>query len=266
MIETALERYYSNSNERLRLNTHVLERDRTLQILQQRLPKAPSIVADIGGAAGVYAFSLALKGYEVHLADPVPIHIEHAKEQALTSSLNLASYQVADARYLESFSNASVDVVLFFGPLYHLFTGKDRHQALKEAWRILKPDGLLFASGISRIASFIDAMHKNAVSRKAAIIERSLTTGVYEKSSEGFNFSYLHHPNELREEVKGAGFTNIELISIEGPVWDTRVVLEMHKDPQSWQECLRLLAMIEADETVIGASAHIMAIGRKLLI
>jgi len=44
-------------------------------------------------------------------------------------------------------------VVLMLGPLYHLTEPADRHQALREAHRVLGPGGLLAAAAISRVAS-----------------------------------------------------------------------------------------------------------------
>jgi len=40
------------------------------------------VVVDVGGAAGVYAFPLAKQGYEVHLIDPVELHLEQARSRA----------------------------------------------------------------------------------------------------------------------------------------------------------------------------------------
>src|SRR5579862_8645399 len=47
------------------------------------------------------------------------------------------------------------DSVLLFGPLYHLVDAADRLQALREARRILKHRGILFAAAISRFASLM---------------------------------------------------------------------------------------------------------------
>ena len=75
-LDVAIEKYYSKGKEKERLNEHHLERDRTLMILKKLMPPAPAVVLDIGGAAGAYAFPLTCQGYEVHLIDPVPLHIE----------------------------------------------------------------------------------------------------------------------------------------------------------------------------------------------
>jgi len=45
---------------------------------------------------------------------------------------------------------------VFLGPLYHLCSLEERQNAMREAARMLKPDGLLFAAGINRLVYFRD--------------------------------------------------------------------------------------------------------------
>ena len=87
---------------------------RTQKLLADVLPPEPAVVLDVGGAAGAHAEPLAALGYEVHLIDPVPLHVEQARGVP-----GLASVAVGDARALD-WSDASVDAVLLLGPLYHL--------------------------------------------------------------------------------------------------------------------------------------------------
>src|ERR687894_2374502 len=78
-----------------------LEYLRTGELLAQYLPAAPATVLDVGGGAGVYALPLAREGYSVHLIDPVPLHVDQAREtSALQPDAPLASAQVGDARWL----------------------------------------------------------------------------------------------------------------------------------------------------------------------
>ncbi|MBS0629423.1 MAG: class I SAM-dependent methyltransferase [Verrucomicrobia bacterium] len=261
-LDPALEKYYSEGNEQERLSYYRLEKDRTLQILKKMLPSVPATVLDIGGAAGVYSFVLSELGYEVHLIDPVPLHIMQAKEVEKTCKFKLASSSVGDARQLSQ-KDRSCDVVLLLGPLYHLIKKEDRNKALQEAYRVLKPGGILFAAGISRFASFIDAMHKNVVTLKSKVIEHELETGVHEKISEGFSFAYLHHPNELKKEIEENKFENVSIRAIEGPVWDKHSLERLIRDEKEWEKVLMFLEKIETEETILGASAHIMAVATK---
>jgi len=85
-LDPTLEKYYSEGKEKDRLAACLLEKDRTLKILKRSMPLPPAIVLDIGGAAGAYAFPLADQGYEVHLIDPISLHIEQAQEYARNTS------------------------------------------------------------------------------------------------------------------------------------------------------------------------------------
>jgi len=79
--------YYGDFNEKDRLNCSFgqIEFIRSQQIIVRYLPKAPAVVLDVGGAAGRYSCWLAGLGYEVHLIDPVPKHIEQANIDGLHS-------------------------------------------------------------------------------------------------------------------------------------------------------------------------------------
>ncbi len=258
-LDRSIQKYYVEGNEKDRLHTHLLEKDRTLRILKNQLPPAPAVILDVGGAAGVYAFPLAEMGYEVHLIDPISLHIAQAKDHAKKSGRELASYSVGDARNIEWEDN-SADVVLFFGPLYHLIDLKDRLKALSEAVRVLKSGGLLLAVGITRFASLMDAMHKGTLYSKLKVLEEDFATGVHRKISENITFGYLHHPWELKKEIENSGFENVTIRAVEGPVWEKQVIDALQKDSEGWEKLLALLEKIETEETILGASAHIMAV------
>ena len=71
--------FYDRGDERDRLSTWSwLEFARTKELLLRHLPPAPARVLDVGGGPGAYAVWLAELGYDVHLVDPVPLHVEQA--------------------------------------------------------------------------------------------------------------------------------------------------------------------------------------------
>ena len=105
--------FYSRRSERIRLQQGRprLELLRVREILAKHLPPAPSVVVDVGGGAGVHATWLARRGYAVHLVDPVPLHVEQAREaSAEQPDAPLASASLADARAL-AFDDESADAV-----------------------------------------------------------------------------------------------------------------------------------------------------------
>lgn len=89
-------------------------------------------------------------GYDVVLVDPVPLHVDQARQSGVSSAV------VGDARSLE-FDDDSFDVVLLLGPLYHLTEREERVCALREAARVVRPSGVIVVAVISRFASTFDA-------------------------------------------------------------------------------------------------------------
>lgn len=252
---------------RLDLDSNRLEKIRTLDILERYLPKPPAVILDIGGAAGVYSFILADLKYDVHLIDIVPLHITQAKEKNNSVKHKLKSIELGDARYLR-FPDHFADVILLFGPLYHLIDKKDREKALKEAYRMLTPGGIIFSAGISRFASLIDGFEtKNIFDENfIEIVKQDLIDGQHRNPTNithYFTTSYFHHPNELYQEHVDAGFQSVEILSIEGPLGLLGNIGEYLNDSEKLKLLLTFMREIEKESSLVGASAHIMAIARK---
>ena len=261
-----IEEYYNKDNEHKRvIGDGNLERLRTLDILDRYIKSTHEVIYDVGGGAGVYAFPLANKGFQVHLIDPMDIHIERVSSQNFEVSNKLASIKKGNALDLP-YENASGDVVLFFGPLYHLTEEKERLQALHEAKRVLKKGGLFLGVGVSHFASLIDLFNdSNYLEHKEIqlMIEEEINSGQH-RCPQGFDCwttAFMHHPNELINEIVQAGFHSVELLGIEGPVWND--VSDRLIDEKERKARLDLLRKVEKEPSLIGASAHMMAIGVK---
>jgi hypothetical protein len=84
MVDAEILAYYACGLERDRLASgrQRIEFPRIWDLLERCLPAAPATVVDVGGGAGIYAIPLASAGYEVHLVDPVPLHVEQAAAAA----------------------------------------------------------------------------------------------------------------------------------------------------------------------------------------
>ena len=198
--------HYAMGVEEDRLSTWGrLERERTLDLLGRFLPPAPATVLDVGGGPGVYAVHLARAGYDVHLIDPVGLHVEQARAaSAAQPDAPLGSAELGDARALAA-GDRSVDAVLLLGPLYHLVDAKDRRRALREARRVLRPGGVLAAAAISRFGATIDGLATEAFRDPGfeAIVEADQRRGHHRNPDvtdrpEWFTTAYFHLPGRAR--------------------------------------------------------------------
>lgn len=271
LIPKEIESHYQQTRESDRLSGGFgeLERLRTQSILKRYLPPPPATILDVGGAAGVYAFPLTNQGYQVHLIDPVEQHLDQARSWASAHSVGLASITLGDARRLE-FADNTGDAVLLFGPLYHLVEHNDRLRALREAHRILKPGGVLFAAAISRFASFIDGLSRGFFCdpefRK--IVADDLASGQHRNTGnrpEFFTTSYFHRPEQLTAEVSEAGFSDVQILPVEGPAWGTAHFLDAWTDDIQRQHLMDFLATIEREPSIVGASAHLIVVAHRQL-
>jgi len=262
--------YYGDADESSRLRTgwFQLEHARTQEIILRFLPPAPATIIDAGGGAGVYACWLAARGYTVHLIDPVPKHVEQARTASAQQPQHpLASAEVGDARHIPH-ADSTADAVLLLGPLYHLVEKEDRLACLREAHRVLRPGGLLWGAGISHFASLLDSLTHGFFDDPVfgPMLDRDLEEGQHRNPTDNpiyFTDAFFHRPGELSREFLAAGFQVLEVLPIEGPGWLARDFDRLWNDPVQRERLLDAVRKMEREPSVLGASSHIMAIGRK---
>ncbi len=75
--------------------------------------------------------------------------------------------------------------------------------------------------------------------------------------------TFFHHPHELKTEVSSPGFRDAEVFGIEGPGWLLRDFDEWWDDEPRRGRLLRFARTLETEPSLIGVSAHLMAVGRK---
>jgi SAM-dependent methyltransferase len=262
-LEPEIRRFYEAGHEAGRLEDDPVsrwEKLRTLDLLRRFLPPAPAVVLDVGGAAGAYAFPLAEMGYTVDLIDPVPLHVEQARQRTAMREHAPRNFQVGDARAIPCEDEAA-DAVLFFGPLYHLTNADGRLQAIREAHRVLRGGGVLMAVAISRFASAFDGVARGLICdpRFVQIMEQDLKTGQHRNNTGNFGYfttAFFHHPQEFRKELIEGGFPNPNICAIEGPFWNVH-------ESAPVEQLLETVKAVENESTLIGASAHMMGIAAK---
>jgi ubiquinone/menaquinone biosynthesis C-methylase UbiE len=271
MISEEILAYYERGGEAGRLFSipdMQLERLRTQELLRRYLPPPPAVVVDVGGGPGVYACWLASLGYELHLVDPVPLHLEQAREASAKQPLaSVVSFALADASKLSQ-ADASADAILLMGPLYHVTNQADRITALSEAHRVLKPGGTVIAVGISRFASALDGLHKRFVEDAMfhELMLEDLRSGQHRNPTGQpgyFTSAFFHLPEDLVGELQAAGFTHERTVGIEGPAWLMNSLSDYLSSEDGRRLLLGILEHLESEQTLLGVSSHLMAIGRK---
>lgn len=260
--------YDSTGMETTRLEQHVfkLERVRTQEIIQRFLSPGMTI-ADIGGATGAYSFWLQDLGHKVHLLDASEFHIKSAINISRKENKPLASIELGDARSLP-YGDDFFDLVLLFGPLYHLQKKEDRIRTIQEAKRVLKPGAVMLAATITRYASLFDGFWQNFIEDPAfeKIMQQDLKDGNHMNPTDNtmyFTEAHFHTQKEIEEEFTAAGLLNNTIIAVEGFGWLVPGFTDKW-DNKAWKnKLLNYIRQSEKDPVMIGISAHIITVAKK---
>lgn len=256
--------HYSAADENARLRTGLgqLEFLRTQEIVRRFLPDGAVRIADVGGATGIHAEWLADDGHQVQIYDVVPEHVAAAQEVFQETPGISAAW--GDARELPC-PDDTFDAALVLGPLYHLTERQDRIVALREAGRVVRSGGLVFVAAISRFASLFDSLEKSFLFEPegARMVEQDLATGQHRNPTDRpgwFTTAYFHRPEELRQECLDASLTPRTVLGVEGIAGWLPHLRERWESPAEREVILWSAAVVEEEESVLGVSAHLVAV------
>jgi SAM-dependent methyltransferase len=265
-VDRRVMRRYESSDEDARLwqpGRGDLVRLRSWDIFERYLPGSGRVL-DIGGGPGTHAAHLAGRGYDVTLIDPVRRHVERARQRAVQRPDAAFDVCLGVAADLPA-ADGAVDAVLLMGPLYHLVERAERLEGLAEARRVLRPGGRLLAEVITRHAWVLDAAVKGLLDtpRILADVERSVATGLSQDPTtmgDGAFWAYFHRANELEAELAEAGFSDIELVAVEGFAWLLGDLEGRMANPTPLLDAVRLT---ECEPSMLGCSAHVIGVASR---
>lgn len=225
-------------------------------------------ILDLGGGAGVYSFPLAKKGYKVTLADLSETLLAQANKQKKEDNVqNLISCDQVNATDLSCYKNQSFDVVLLFGPLYHLTEKTEREKCISEVCRVLKKDGKVFASFIPHLSGSIALVQRFCWSPDQVDIntlEECFESGKFKNlSDKGFQEGYYPASEEIENLFSANGFEKIILRSIRGFGYEKEDVIFKFKNKNVFSKILDLIDSTAEEKSIIEMCGHVMYVGVK---
>lgn len=203
----------------------------------------------------------------MHLVDSSPRLVDEARKLNATLTRPIASTSVADARLLPQPDSFAV-AVLVMGPLYHLPSAADRRAALREAFRVLVGSGTIVVAAISRYASALDGLARKLALDPAFVRmrDRDLVDGQHRNEvnhPDYFTTAYFHRPEDLQAELEQASFRDVSVLGVEGLGWMLPDLETRWADAALRHDILNMARALESERSILGASAHLLGIGRK---
>ena len=264
MPRARVENYYDAhaNDEWERLDRHRTEFAVTMKAFEEFLPSPPLDIIDIGGGPGRYSLALTAKGYNLTLLDLSQANLTLARQKSAELAIPLADIRQGDALTLEGIADAMFDAALLMGPLYHLVREEDRATAVRQAFRVLKPGGLIFASFITRYGPVRDyaASDPQAVFREKDEWDQMWLDGI--NFGDGFTDAYFSMPAEVLPLMESQGFTTLQVLGVEGITAGHEDAINLLQGAE-WEYWLELNYGFAKDPALHAASNHLLYIGRK---
>lgn len=250
---------YTGGDEDTRLNRSrqgQLEYATTMAYIHRYAPHGAKVL-EVGAGTGRYSIALAKEGYQVTAIELVDYNLEALRRNA-EGVQGLHAHQ-GDALDLSRFADASFDMTLVFGPMYHLYEPADVHRALDEAIRVTKPGGVLLVAFLS-----VYAIMSNCY------LNEGFTDGLAE------NFTDDYTVRHFQEQMfTGYDIAEFEQLFADKPVERMATVaadgvLELAQGRSDFAlsdegfeaYCRYHLATCEKRE-LLGMSSHLVWVGRK---
>lgn len=196
MNDKLIKEYYNKFNEDKRLNTRhgIVEFTTSIKYILKYLKEFnnPKIL-DIGAGTGKYSLYLENLGYDVTAVELVKHNLKVIEEK----NKNIKSY-LGSATNLSFLDNKKYDIILLFGPLYHLYKD-EKIKAIKEAIKHINKDGYLF--NVYCLNDY--AILKHEFIDKNILKDKNLFNdnyNIYDNSSNIYTFDTLDSIDKINKE------------------------------------------------------------------
>lgn len=246
---------YELFNEDTRLNHSKAARVEFLTTVHyiEKYLKTGNKILDLGAGAGEYSLYFAEAGYDVTAVELAQPNIDAFKSK-IQSNMKIDLHH-GNALDLSRFEENSFDIVLLFGPLYHLGNEVDRQTCIKEAMRVCKPNGTIFFAFISNDMVILTELYYIPGFLK----ETSYDHDTFKVVDFPFVFFTLE---QMREMLTSAGIQILNEVASDG-VSELIADKINSLDDESYDKYLNYHFYCCEKPEMLGRSNHLLFIGRK---
>ena len=224
----------------------------TVKYIETYLPPGMKIL-EIGAGAGVYSFYFSRKGYQVEALELADSNIAAFRAQ-LTPEDTVVLHQ-GNALDLSRFRDDSFDIVLLFGPLYHLHSEDDKLRCIAEAKRVCKPGGKLFFAFLSNDMVILTMFSQHP---------DYFINGDYDKDRfrcDDFPFVFST-PRDCRALLQRADVKILHEVAVDGLSELLKAKIN-EMDEKSFAQYLRFQEYLCEKPEFLGASNHLLFVAEK---
>lgn len=125
---------------------------------------------------------------------------------------------VLNAVDMSIFEDNFFDIVLNFGPLYHLVKLEDRENCIKESLRVLKPGGLLAIAYISRFSAYQYVVLSDRKYLSEELMNKIIDNGYIEHTDKNcfWTDAYYYSVDEIERFMHAFGVKLVDHVATDG--------------------------------------------------
>ncbi|MER0282532.1 class I SAM-dependent methyltransferase [Clostridioides difficile] len=254
--------FYNNYDEdsRLRLKHGLIEFFTTMRYIEKYI-KSNDHVLEVGAGTGRYSHTLARQGYTVDAVELVEHNIEIFNQN--TQSDEDITITQGNAKDLSIFPDNKYDMTLLLGPLYHLYSIEDKQQALREAIRVTKQGGVIFAAYVISDGCLLDEGFKRSNINVAEYVEKGLIDSLtFDTKSESKDLFELVRKEDIDNLMSIFPVTRLHYVASDGCALFMREAVDT-MDNDTFELYLKYHFATCEREDLLGVTSHAIDIFRK---
>ncbi len=257
-----LNEFYSHYDEDGRLSKKhgSVEFLTTMRYIGQYI-KPGDRVLEVGAGTGRYSHALARQGYTVDAVELIGHNIDVFQNNTQPGE-NISITQ-GNALDLYAFSDNTYDITLLLGPLYHLYTTDDKRQALREAIRVTRPGGVIFAAYVISDGCLLDEGFLRGNINVAEYVKTGLLDGeTFAAKSEPKDLFELVRKEDVDELMRDFPTTRLHYVASDGCALLLRYAIDAMDDDAFALYLNYHFATCERAD-LLGVTSHALDVFRK---
>ena len=261
-VNQYLNEYYNKGGE----DTRLASRHGSVEFLTsiryiERYLKTGDRIIEIGAGTGRYSHVFARQGHSVDAVELIEHNIEVFRQN--TKPDEQITITQGNALDLSSFTNDTYDITLLLGPLYHLFTKKEKQTALREAIRVTKRGGVVFVAYCISDASILVSGFKRRIFSITEFIEKGfIDPQTFSASSEPALLFEIVRKEHIDELISALPITRMHYVATDGYAFHMPNEID-EMDDTEFNLFMRYHFATCEREDMTGLTAHALDILRK---
>ncbi len=157
---------------------------------------------------------------------------------------------------LSAFPDNGYDITLLLGPLYHLYTKEDKLQALREAIRVTKPGGVIFAAYVISDGCLLDeGFHRGSINVAEYIEKGLLDSRTFAAKSEPKDLFELVRKEDIDDLISALPVTRLHYVAADGCALFMREAVDA-MDRDAFELYLKYHFAVCEREDLAGITSH----------